>query len=74
MLHNPFKNCVKQLYISNKMELFSYIKDECGVHGCRMHIKVFKRHIKRRLALTTDKWLNVISNITILKTVIPLRN
>ena len=56
------------------MELFSYIKDECGVHGCRMHVEIFKRHIERRLALTTDKWLNVISNITILKTVIPLRN
>ena len=29
-LYFHFNNCLKQLYISNKMELFSY-KDGCGV-------------------------------------------
>ena len=36
-----FKSCLKQLYISNKMEHFSY-KCECSVHGC-MHIEAFNR-------------------------------
>ena len=55
------------------MELFSY-KDKYSVHRGCMHIEVFKRHIKRKLASTTDKWLHVISDITILKTVMPLKN
>ena len=35
-----FNSHLKQLYISNKMEQFSY-KDRCGIHGYT-HIKVFK--------------------------------
>ena len=37
-----FNNCFKWLYASNKTEHFSY-KGGCGVHGCCMHIKTFKR-------------------------------
>ena len=32
------------------------------------------RHLKEELAWPTDKWNQVIGNIVLLKTVIPLRN
>ena len=44
MLYKPliyFNSQLKQMYISNKTECFSY-KGECGVHG-RMHIEAFKK-------------------------------
>ena len=63
LLH--FYSQLKQLYISNKMECFSY-KGECGIHG-HMHIGMFKEE----LAWVTDKRLWVNSNIM---SVIPLRN
>ena len=47
-----------QLYISNKTVCFNY-KGECGGCECCMHTKGFKEE----LAWTTDKWLQVISNI-----------
>ena len=51
------------------MALFSY---KAGV-VCVGIIRV-SRHLKEGLAWTTDKWFQVISNITLLKTVIPPRN
>ena len=56
----------KQLYISNKMEHFSY-KGTCGIHW-RMHIK-----IKEQLAWAADKRLQITSNM-LFKTVILIRN
>ena len=32
------------------------------------------RHLKEELAWATDKWFQVISNIMLFKTVVPLRN
>ena len=55
----------KQLYLSNRMEHFSY-KGGCGICEC-MHIKAFKEE----LAWTIDQ---SISNIVLLQTVIALRN
>ena len=54
--------------MSNKTERFSY-KGGCGVHG----LHVLSR-LKGELAWATDKRLQVISNIMLFKTVIPLRN
>ena len=45
--------------------------DKCGVIHVLMHLK---DTLKEELAWTTDKWLQVISNITLLKTGIPVRN
>ena len=59
----------KQLYMSNKMEYFSY-KGGCGIRECTL-IKAF---IKEKLAWAIDKWLWVISNKMLFKAVIPLRN
>ena len=57
---------LKQLPISNKTKCFSY-KGVCvGVH--------VSRRLKEELAWATDKWLQVISNTMLFKTVIPLRN
>ena len=50
------------------MVRFSY-KGGCGVRG-HTHIEA----IKRRAGLATDKRLRVISNIILVKTVMPLRN
>ena len=50
------------------MERFSY-KGGCGVRG---HTRI--ETIKRKAAWATDKRLQVISNIILFKTVIPLRN
>ena len=50
------------------MVRFSY-KGGCGVRGFT-HIEA----IKEELAWATDKRLQVISNIMLFKTVIPLRN
>ena len=59
---------LKQPYISNRTKRFSF-KGGRGMHGCT-RIKVFKEE----LAWATYKWLRVISNIMLFKTVIPLRN
>ena len=42
--------------------------------GCSMHGHNVLRSLKEELAWATDKWLQVISNIILFKTVIPLRN
>ena len=63
LLH--FYSHLKKLYMSSKIERFSY-KGGCGVHG-RTRIKV----IKEELAWATDKRLQVISNVVLFKTVIP---
>ena len=60
-----FNNSIKWLYISSKMKWFSN-KGGCGV----MLIKTFKVE----LALATYKRLRVTSNITLFKTVMPVRN
>ena len=67
-LYKPLLHFYSQLYMSNKTEHFSH-KDGCGVHGCT-RIEA----IKEELAWGTDKQLQVISNIMLFKTVIPLRN
>ena len=51
-----------QSHITYKMELFSY-KDRCSVRGLHTLIEAFKKE----LAWTTDKRLQMISNITLLK-------
>ena len=50
--------CLKQLYISKKMEPFSY-KGRFGI----THIEMFKR----RAGLGYNKWLRVISNTMLFK-------
>ena len=50
------------------MKHFSY-EGGCYMHGYT-RIKVFQKE----LAWDTDKWLQVINNIMLFKTVIPLRN
>ena len=50
------------------MEHLSY-KDVCDISGSSMHLI----HLKE-LAWATDKWLRVISNMMLFKTVISLRN
>ena len=70
-LYNPllhFYSHIKQLYISNKTERFSY-KGGCVVCGST-HIKAFKEE----LAWATHKWFWLISNIMLFITVVPLRN
>ena len=52
LLH--FYSHLEQLYISNKIEHFSY-KGGCGIHGHNAY--------KQELAWVTDKWLLVFSNI-----------
>ena len=64
----PCNSRLKHLYLSNKTVHFSY-KGGCGVHGCT-RIK----EIKEEMAWATDKRLQVISNIMLFKTVIPLGN
>ena len=59
-----FNSYLKQ-FISNKMEHFSN-NNGCGV--------MCTRHLKEELAWAIDKQLQVISNIMLFKTVIPLRN
>ena len=70
-LYKPLLQCksyLKQLYMSNKTERFSYK----GGYGCvGVHIP---RRLKEELAWATDKWLQVINNIILFKTVTPLRN
>ena len=44
---------LKQLYISNKIECFSY-KGRCVMCGCLCHVL---RSLKEKLAWATDKWL-----------------
>ena len=62
LLH--FYSHLKQLYISNKVECFSY-KGGCDVLGCtRIEAS------KEELTWATDKWLLIISNIMLFKTVI----
>ena len=62
LLH--FNSHLKQLYISNKTEHFS-CKGGCvvcvGVHVLR--------HFKEELAWATDKWLRIMSNVMLFKTV-----
>ena len=62
-----FNSSLKWLYmhISSKTERFSY-KGWCDM----THIEAFKEE----LALATNKWLQVISNIMLLKTVMSERN
>ena len=62
-----FYSHLKQLYISNKMECFSY-KGGCDVLG-RTRIEASKEE----LTWATDKQLLIISYIMLFKTVIPLR-
>ena len=57
------------LHVSNKTESFSY-RGGCGVCGCCKHIKAFKEE----LAWTPDKCIQVINDIMLFKTVMPLRN
>ena len=66
-LYKPLIHYLKQLYISNRTKPCSY-KDECGVRGCGICIKAFK--IRTGLGYI-DNWFWVISNIILLKTVIP---
>ena len=66
LLH--FYSHLKQLYISNKTEYFSY-KGVCGVS---VSVCVSK-HLKEELTWATDKQLQVISNM-LFKIVTPLRN
>ena len=58
---------LKQPYISNKTKRFSH-KGGCGVHG-RTRIEV----LKEELTWATYKQFQVISNIMLFKTVIPLK-
>ena len=66
-LHRLYSH-LKQPYIGNKMNA-SVIK--VGVVCMGVHVS---RHLKEELAWTTYKWLLVISNIMLFKTVIALRN
>ena len=59
---------LKQLYISNKMECFSY-KSGCGV-TCNEAAKCVTRGLKEELAWVIDKRLQVISKTMLFKTVI----
>ena len=59
---------LKQPYISNKTKRFSH-KGGCGVHG-RMCIEV----LKEELTWATYKRFQIISNIMLFETVIPLKN
>ena len=54
---NYFNSHLKQLYISNKMECFSY-EGVCNIHGYT-HIETFKQE----LAWATDKLLRIIAVI-----------
>ena len=65
-----FYSHLKQPYISNKTKCFSY-KGGCGVRGRTVHVS---RCLKEELAWATYKRFQVISNIMLFKTVIPLRN
>ena len=58
---------IRQLYASNKMEHFSYIGG-CSVYEYEC-IKVFKR-----IAIFGYKRFQVVNNIILFKTVIPLSN
>ena len=58
----------KQLYFSNKMELFSIKVDVAYVN-----VSVSKQ-LKEKLAWAIDKRLQIITNKMLFKTVIPLRN
>ena len=63
----PFNIHLKQLYISNKMERFSYK----GATYVGVHIW---GHLKDKLPWAIDKWIRIISNIMLIKTVTPLRH
>ena len=58
---------LKQPPISNKTKHFGY-KGGCGV-CVGVHVS---RHLKEELAWATYRWLQVLSNIMLFKTVIPL--
>ena len=62
LLH--YYNHLKQLYISKKMEHFSY-KGGCGIHR---HMHISKR-LKQELAWDTDERFWISSNIMLLETV-----
>ena len=66
-----FNSHLKQLYISNKTECFSY-KGGYGILE-RTCIETFKTRAVLDYTYT-DKHLWVISNIMLLKTLIPLKN
>ena len=66
LLH--FYNHLKQLYISKK---WSTLVVKVGVVCVDIHIL---RHLKQELVWATHKPLQVISNIMLIKTIIPLRN
>ena len=57
---------LNQFYVSNKTEYFSY-KGVCGIHGYTV-----LRQLKEELTRATDKWLQIISNIMLFKTAMPL--
>ena len=57
------------MYLSNKMEHFSY-KGGCGIRE-HMRIEAFK--IRAGLGYTVNERLQVISNKMLFKTVVPLR-
>ena len=61
-------NYLKQLYMSNKRST-SVIKVGVACVGVCV-----SRCLKEELPWASDKWLRVISNIMLFKTVIPLRN
>ena len=63
-----FYSHLKQLYISNKVECFSY---EVSVACMGVHLL---RRLKEEQAWAIDKQLQVISNIMLFKTLISLRN
>ena len=58
-------SCSKQLYIRNKTEYFTY-KGGCVACGYKQHIEAFKTR-----AGLVYKWLSVISNVMLLKTIMP---
>ena len=65
-----FNNLLKQLYVSNKTEQFSY-KGRCCACG---HTYICQGTLKEELAWSTDKQFLINSNIMLFKTVILLRN
>ena len=54
--------------MSNKTECFCY-KGGSGMQG--VHVS---RLLKEELAWATDKWLQLISNMMLFKTVVPLKS
>ena len=64
VLYNYVNGCLKQLYISNKTEHFSYKVDVVW------HVS---KHLKEELAWATVKRLWVVSNVMLFNTVISVR-